>query len=287
MVDVLRHDFVMAARASGLPERRVVFGHALRNAIIPVLTYLGILFGLMLATAPVTETVFTWPGLGVLYINAIQQLDYPVIMGVTPGGRGDAGDRDAADRPCLCADRSADPARLMQDIAGARDTGEAAARTAPPGTWRQGWPRLRRNRTGMLGLSLVGARDPHRAARAAARALRAERPVGDARLRRQCAAGLGASARHRPLGYDVLSRVVYGAPTALAVGIGAMVVASVIGTLLGGISGYLGGLADELLMRFTEFFLVVPIFLVILADGAAVRHRRGRHAARAAFRTST
>ncbi|MBV9784549.1 MAG: ABC transporter permease [Acidisphaera sp.] len=81
MVEVLRHDYIMAARASGLPERRIIFGHALRNAIIPVLTYLGILFGLMLATAPVTETVFTWPGLGFLYINAIQQLDYPVIMG--------------------------------------------------------------------------------------------------------------------------------------------------------------------------------------------------------------
>ena len=83
MVDVLRHDYVMAARASGLPERRVVFGHALRNAIIPVLTYIGILFGLMLATAPVTESVFTWPGAGFLYLNAIQQLDYPVIMGET------------------------------------------------------------------------------------------------------------------------------------------------------------------------------------------------------------
>ena len=55
LVDVLRQDFIMAARASGLPERRVVFHHALRNAFIPVLTYLGILFGLMLATAPVTE----------------------------------------------------------------------------------------------------------------------------------------------------------------------------------------------------------------------------------------
>ena len=60
-----------------------MYGHALRNAFIPVLTYLGIAFGLMLATAPVTETVFTWPGLGFLYINAIHQLDYPVIMGET------------------------------------------------------------------------------------------------------------------------------------------------------------------------------------------------------------
>ena len=83
LVDVLRQDFITAARASGLPERRVVFGHALRNAFIPVLTYLGILFGLMLGTAPVTETVFTWPGLGALYIMAIQQLDYPLIMGST------------------------------------------------------------------------------------------------------------------------------------------------------------------------------------------------------------
>ncbi len=83
LVDVLRQDYITAARASGLPERRVVMGHALRNAVIPVLTYLGILFGLMLGTAPVTETVFTWPGLGALYIMAIQQLDYPLIMGET------------------------------------------------------------------------------------------------------------------------------------------------------------------------------------------------------------
>lgn len=83
LAEVLRQDYIAAARASGLPERRILFGHALRNAIMPVLTYLGIAFGLMLATAPVTETVFTWPGIGVLYITAIQQLDYPVIMGVT------------------------------------------------------------------------------------------------------------------------------------------------------------------------------------------------------------
>jgi len=81
LVDVLRHDFIVAARASGLPERTVIYRHAVRNAFIPVLTYLGLLFGLMLGTAPVTETVFTWPGLGYLYITAIQQLDYPVIMG--------------------------------------------------------------------------------------------------------------------------------------------------------------------------------------------------------------
>ena len=80
MVDVLRQDFIMAARASGLRQRDVVYRHALKNALIPALTYLAILFGLMLGAAPVTETVFTWPGLGYLYITAIAQLDFPVIM---------------------------------------------------------------------------------------------------------------------------------------------------------------------------------------------------------------
>lgn len=83
MVDVLKSDFIAAMRASGIPERRVIYVHALRAAFIPMLTYLGLLMGLMLGTAPVTETVFTWPGLGYLYISAIHQLDYPVIMGAS------------------------------------------------------------------------------------------------------------------------------------------------------------------------------------------------------------
>jgi ABC-type dipeptide/oligopeptide/nickel transport system permease subunit len=66
-------------------------------------------------------------------------------------------------------------------------------------------------------------------------------------------------------GYDVLTRVIYGAPTALAVGLGAMIVAALLGILFGGIAGYLGGLADEILMRFTDLFLVIPVFVMILA----------------------
>jgi ABC-type dipeptide/oligopeptide/nickel transport system permease subunit len=80
----------------------------------------------------------------------------------------------------------------------------------------------------------------------------------------------GAPSRAHPFGtdrngYDVLTRVIYGAPTALAVGLGAMVVAGLIGILIGGIAGYLGGLADELLMRLTDLFLVIPVFVMILA----------------------
>jgi ABC-type dipeptide/oligopeptide/nickel transport system permease component len=61
----------------------VIYKHALRNTLIPVVTYVGLYFGAMLAGAPVTETVFNWPGVGRLFVEAVKHLDFPVIMGIT------------------------------------------------------------------------------------------------------------------------------------------------------------------------------------------------------------
>lgn len=83
MLEVLRQDYILAARASGLSERSVIYKHALRNTLIPVVTYVGLYFGAMLAGAPVTETVFNWPGVGRLFVEAVAKLDFPVIMGIT------------------------------------------------------------------------------------------------------------------------------------------------------------------------------------------------------------
>jgi peptide/nickel transport system permease protein len=83
MLEVLRQDYILAARASGLSERRIIYRHALRNALIPVVTYVGLFFGSMLAGAPITETVFNWPGVGRLFVEATTKLDFPVIMGIT------------------------------------------------------------------------------------------------------------------------------------------------------------------------------------------------------------
>ncbi len=83
MLEVLRQDYILAARASGLSERSVIYKHALRNTLIPVVTYVGLYFGAMLAGAPVTETVFNWPGVGRLFVEATTKLDFPVIMGIT------------------------------------------------------------------------------------------------------------------------------------------------------------------------------------------------------------
>lgn len=81
MLEELGLDYVRTARAKGLPERTVVYKHALRNALIPVLTLIGLQFGALLAGAIVTETIFSWPGIGRLTVSAISNRDYPLLQG--------------------------------------------------------------------------------------------------------------------------------------------------------------------------------------------------------------
>jgi peptide/nickel transport system permease protein len=83
MLEALRSDYILAARASGISERKVVYGYALRNAITPAVTFLAIALGTMIAGAPMTEYVFSWPGLGRQYVSSTLNLDFPTIMGIT------------------------------------------------------------------------------------------------------------------------------------------------------------------------------------------------------------
>jgi peptide/nickel transport system permease protein len=81
MLEELSQDYIRTARAKGLTERTVVYRHALRNAMIPVITVLGLQFGALLAGAIVTETIFSWPGIGRLTIQAISRRDYYLVQG--------------------------------------------------------------------------------------------------------------------------------------------------------------------------------------------------------------
>lgn len=83
MVEVLREPYVATARAKGVPERRVIWRHALRNALIPVATIVGISFGYLLGGALLVEQIFDWPGLGSYALTSIRQLDYNSIQGIT------------------------------------------------------------------------------------------------------------------------------------------------------------------------------------------------------------
>ena len=82
MLEVLRQDYIRTARAKGVPEKRVIYKHALRNALIPIVTLLGLSLPGLIGGGFIFETIFAWPGMGRLGYQAIMSRDYPVIMGV-------------------------------------------------------------------------------------------------------------------------------------------------------------------------------------------------------------
>ena len=79
MLEVLRTDYIKFARARGLPDRVVHFRHALKNALVPVITVTGLQLGSIIAFAIITETVFQWPGMGLLFLQSIQTVDIPIM----------------------------------------------------------------------------------------------------------------------------------------------------------------------------------------------------------------
>src|ERR1019366_1656707 len=82
MLEVINQDYIRTARAKGLSERSVLIGHAFRNALLPMITIAGLQLPTLLSGALVTETVFTWPGMGRLFLDSIGYRDYPMVMGV-------------------------------------------------------------------------------------------------------------------------------------------------------------------------------------------------------------
>jgi peptide/nickel transport system permease protein len=82
MLEVLIKDYCRTARAKGLTEQKVVVGHALRNAALPVITVMGLQFGYLLGGAVVTETIFAWPGLGWLSVQAVSARDFPLVQAI-------------------------------------------------------------------------------------------------------------------------------------------------------------------------------------------------------------
>ena len=82
MLDVVNQDYIRTAKSKGVPAMRILFHHALRNALLPMITITGLHVSTLLSGALVTETVFTWPGMGRLFLDSVSNRDYPVVMGM-------------------------------------------------------------------------------------------------------------------------------------------------------------------------------------------------------------
>ena len=82
MLEVMHSDYLRTAKAKGLPRRTIIVKHALRNAMIPIVTLVSLDIATMIGGAIITESIFGWPGVGRLYISAINAVDYPTIMAV-------------------------------------------------------------------------------------------------------------------------------------------------------------------------------------------------------------
>src|SRR4030095_4487257 len=155
LLEVVRQEYIQAARAKGLAEWRVVAKHALRNALIPVVTVIGIGLADLLVGAPLTETVFAWPGLGRMLVGAVGQRDLPVALGGVLGVRCDLRSRQPSGRSRLSGHRPEDPScpltrcrlpgwregRKQAPGAGASwSAGRSSARSRSPRCWPRGSP---------------------------------------------------------------------------------------------------------------------------------------------------
>jgi peptide/nickel transport system permease protein len=82
MLEVIKQDYIRTARAKGLPDKKIIYKHALKNALLPVITILGMTLPALIGGSFIFETIFAWPGMGRLGYMSIMQYDYPVVMGV-------------------------------------------------------------------------------------------------------------------------------------------------------------------------------------------------------------
>jgi ABC-type dipeptide/oligopeptide/nickel transport system permease subunit len=260
MLDNLHQDYVRVARAKGLREGRIVNGHVLPNALIPIVTLGGLAYANLLTGAVMTETVFSWPGLGRYTFRSAEALDFPGDHGHHARGRGDLSRHQSPHRPELCAPRSEGRAVTAFDQASA-----TLAAIAPVRTRRQRWRRR-------YGVAAIGAAiiliwifvalacpllTPY-SPNAVDVSLRLQPPSE--------AHWLGTD----ELGRDVLTRLLYGTRISLVTGVVVVMLGASFGTLLGGAAAYMRGRGEELIMRLTDLVLCFPPIILALAIAAAL-----------------
>ena len=236
MLDALGQDYVRTARAKGLSERRVVYKHALRNALIPFITSVGIMTGYLLGGAIVVEQVFAIPGLGRLILGAIAERNYPLIQATHPRRDGRIRAGEFSRRHALHAGRSA-----CESLMPVRVFAETSSSTFA-------LVLVAIQLILAVGAPWVAPYDPM--AQSVARRLRGPTALN----------WLGTD----QLGRDVLTRILYGYRTSLIACLIAVGIALLAGGTLGLISAYYRGWLDRIVMRLMDVLFAFPVMLLAI-----------------------
>ena len=267
MLEVLGEDYIRTARAKGLTRMRVIVIHALRNAMLPVVTVIGLQVGTLLAGAILTETIFSWPGLGRWLIDALQRRDYPVVQGGVL----------LVATMIILVNLLVD---LLYGVVNPRirhkkygvimsQVTENKVITAPvPMTpLQEFWHYFKRNKGAVVGLVYVAVMI---VIAVFANFLAPYNPADQFRdsLLAPPFWQEGGSLAHLlgtdDVGRDILSRLMYGARLSLLVGCLVVVLSLILGVVLGLVAGYFGGVVDSIIMRVVDIMLALPSLLLAL-----------------------
>lgn len=266
MLEVLGEDYIRTARAKGLTRMRVIIVHALRNAMLPVVTVIGLQVGTLLAGAILTETIFSWPGLGRWLIDALQRRDYPVVQGGVL----------LVATMIILVNLLVDllygvvNPRIRHKVRGIMSQvteNKVISAPVPMTPLQEFWHYFKRNKGAVVGLvyvvivlfiaifaNWIAPYNPAEQFRDALLAPPAWQEGGS------MAHLLGTD----DVGRDVLSRLMYGARLSLLVGCLVVVLSLIMGVILGLIAGYFGGLVDNIIMRVVDIMLALPSLLLAL-----------------------
>jgi dipeptide transport system permease protein len=268
MLEVLGEDYVRTARAKGLSPFRVIGVHALRNAMIPVITTIGLQVGVLLAGAILTETIFSWPGIGKWMVDSVFKRDYAVVQGGSDADRCRHHDRQPRGRPALRLGQPAYPALGGDPCCTVQSHGRHQDGSGtPPSGLSEFWFYFSRNKGAVIGLAfflvilfvavfapIVAPHSPS----AQNRELLLLPPVF------QQGGMWGHILGTDAVGRDILSRLIYGARFSLFIGLVVVTLSVVSGVLIGLIAGYFRGRVDTFIMRVMDIILAFPSLLLAL-----------------------
>ena len=248
VIEELSSDYVRTARAKGLSESAVLFRHAFRNALIPILTILGLQFGTLLAGTIVTESIFSWPGIGRLAVQAIEARDYPLLQGCILLIAVSYVARESADRPGV---RAGGPAGALRMTALWKAAARILCATAAPGRWGFALTLL---------LVIVALAAPW---------LAPYNPIAQNLPARLAAPSSAHWMGTDQLGRDILSRILFGTRVSMLVSISVVFGAGIIGLAIGSLAGYFGGWFDRFVnIVLINAFLSFPGILLAIAFAA-------------------